>query len=434
MSIYAMNALQMATYQTKTPANVVGKPMKLDSFTRDISNADFGSVTDSAVVTTDPLTQNVLQSLQSIGVNDVTLDSGLVATSMLSPNESEALKSFVQSLYKALTPENIVTTSSTVTNADGTSVVDDNLVSGGTNFKYTIDFSEANLGDNLAAIKENIKNALDNIGQYVASNAVFNLKVLSKSENSSMLAETNSTMTTATSFGQQSIDTSFVSDSIYGSELSPDTADAKLFINLARIDEMSFSGVPTPDKYDLTTIITHEVLHGLAFTGALNDGNVPLKTGYDELVTVQNGTPFFIGRHAKTANAGNAIPLSPDTSGAGSAVYHVAIPSDLMSESIKKGEVKTISPLDVAMLQDIGVTIASSKSLNPYDNSKAGLQNLIGSMQKTATLQVDFDKLVQSFGNNSNASLQDFLTKLASNIESGASLQNGVGNLLSVAA
>jgi hypothetical protein len=187
------------------------------------------------------------------------------------------------------------------------------------------------------------------------------------------------------------------------------------------------------------------VLHGLAFTGTLGNVNTHLRTKYDELVNMQDGVPFFVGENAKKANAGNPVPLASEKSGYGSAFYHVAIPADLMSESIKKGEVKTISPLDVAMLEDIGIPLANkavpslgiAKIQNNYNTPSAGLQNLIGTIKQNNDLQTHFDNLAQVFGNKFTSkaiTLPDFLTQLAANIENNASFHSAVGSLISLSA
>jgi hypothetical protein len=427
MTISAINTPSLGTYSLTNQVDSAATDTLIDNTNTKVSLPE---TSNNAGL----LTQNVLETLKSVGFN----------IEQLSENENGAVNNFVQSLYQSLTPRTIENT--VVSQSDSLSIIDNTSISGGTNFKYTIDFGDSNLGDYLPDVKANLQKALDNIGQYIRSDAVFNLKVSGKYKDSNVLAETDSTMTQATLHEKQSIDTSFVSDSLYQYELNPNSADASLLINLARIGDMSFSGKPEPDKFDLTSILTHEVLHGLAFTGTLGNVNTNLRTKYDELVNMQDGVPFFVGENAKKANAGNPVPLASEKSGYGSAFYHVAIPADLMSESIKKGEVKTISPLDVAMLEDIGIPLASTETLAPsiakiqnsYNKPSAGLQNLIGTIKQNNDLQTNFDNLSQVLGNKSTSStvvkLSDFLTQLAANIESNTSIHSAVGSLISLSA
>ncbi len=229
-------------------------------------------------------------------------------------------------------------------------------ISGGTNLPYSVDFSHANLGSNLANVEANVKTALDNIGQYVSSKTPFNLQVLTEQTTPKTLAETNATMISTTYENSVSQTTAFLADAISQVNTNGGTFDATLYINLANLSQMSFDGTPTASEYDLTSILTHEILHGLAFTGNLETTG-GLTTPYDALVTMQNNLPVFTGSHAEAANGNNPVPLDSANAGDGSAYYHVAMVNDLMSDSFGKGEVRTISALDVAMLQDMGLTI-----------------------------------------------------------------------------
>ena len=431
MTIYAINTPSIGAYVSTN---------QIDSKTTE-SLIDSQNNTDTTILQTPTsphtglLNQTVLETLESVGFH----------VGQLSESEKGAVQNFVSSLYQALTPRGLE--NEVISQLDSLSIVDNVLLSGGTNFKYTIDFSDANLGDYLPDVKANLQKALDNIGQYIRSDAVFNLKVFGKYKDINVLAETDSTLTQATLYEKQSIDTSFVSDSLYQYELNPHSSDASLLINLARIGDMSFSGTPTPDKFDLTSILTHEVLHGLAFTGTLGNANTDLRTKYDDLVIMQGGQPFFVGENAKKANAGKPVPLASENSGQGSAFYHVAIPDDLMSESIKKGEVKTISPLNIAMLADIGIPLVNTETpaLNvakiqkSYTNKPStSLKNLIGTIKQSNDLQINFDNLGQVFGHQFTASramtLPDFLTQLAVNIDSKTPFHSAVGSLVSLSA
>ncbi|MDD5229370.1 MAG: hypothetical protein PHN45_04995 [Methylococcales bacterium] len=229
-------------------------------------------------------------------------------------------------------------------------------ISGGTNFSYSVDFSQANLGSNLANVETDIKTALDNIGQYVSSKTTFNLQVLTEQTSPKTLAEANATMVNTITPNGAAQTTTFLADSISGTDSNGVTPDSTLYINLANLSQMSFSGTPIAEKYDLTSILTHEILHGMAFTGNLGttDG---LKTPYDALVSMQNNSPVFTGSYAETANGNAPVPLDSASAGDGSAYYHVAVANDLMADSLGKGEVRTISELDVSMLHDMGVSI-----------------------------------------------------------------------------
>jgi predicted amino acid racemase len=123
---------------------------------------------------------------------------------------------------------------------------------------------------------------------------------------------------------------------------------------------MSFSGKAVAGKYDFVCILTHEILHGLAFTGNLDTNGV--KTPFDSLVSIQNGAPVFTGKYAQAlntnkSNTNKSIDLEPVSAGNGSACYHLTLSNDLMSDTFGKAEVRSISALDLAILEDIGLII-----------------------------------------------------------------------------
>lgn len=81
------------------------------------------------------------------------------------------------------------------------------------------------------------------------------------------------------------------------------------------------------------------------------------KTPFDALVSMENGAPVFTGARAKALNANKPIALEPETVGNGSAYYHLTLENDLMSDTFGKGEVRSISALDLAILEDLGLSI-----------------------------------------------------------------------------
>jgi hypothetical protein len=448
MSIYAVNNTLTQTTRAKKMVDetavedvsfasestlVADTPVAAEthSTAASVNTQVFVSQNPTSIDSTGSLTQNVLDTMKNMGLN----------TTSISMEGHQVLQNFVQSLYKALTPVGVVNSDTPINAVKKETNL---LISGGDGLKYTIDLEDANLGDYLPDVIHSLKTALDNIGRYIRSDVVFNIKVIGQNTSAGILAQTEATMTEATTQSQQKlIDTSFVSDVTYQSELHPNTPDANLFINLERIGEMSFTPMPTPDKFDFTSIITHEILHGLAFSGALGNTNTPLRSKYDELVMMQNNTPYFVGVNAQKANGGNPVLLVPESAGSGSAFYHVNVAGDLMAETIQKGQVSVISPLDIAILQDIGIPIAHNDGLPPkaqiaYGSPDNGLQKLIGTVQEASILNEHFDHLMLTFTDknsvNAPIKLHDFLSQLSLNTLNNNILQNTVGSFMSVAA
>lgn len=392
------------------------------------SPANNSVITNATNQNNETFTENVLQTLKNLGID--TLDSS-------SENTKAAIQTFTQNLYQALT--NAPFSGVNAIESTDTNMPTPLVISGGTNFKYSVDFSEANLGNFLPDVQANIITALENIGKYIRSDAVFNLKVLSTTEDTTMLAQANANVVkTENNPDNANADTLFIADSIRGADFDSNLSDSKLYINSTKLDQMSFSGLPTPDKYDLTSILTHEIFHGLAFTGLadvppeLNINN--LKTGYDSLITKkEDGSLIFVGRHAKAANSGNPVPLSSAEEASGSSYYHVAIPDDLMSSSIRKNEVKSISNLDVAMLEDIGVNITgvlpTNSNIKTAYSQPSTFLNSIESLANNQALQNDFTQVFQSSDKGETTHFQNFLTQLSASFNQALSTQTGMGSL-----
>jgi hypothetical protein len=412
--------MEISQLGAKSLANYIGSKMIFAAETPTDATKIFSAGSENEP--NESFVQNVLQALQNLGIDSV---------------DNEAVHIFTQNLYRALTQNNDTSMMSPLQNVTGiesatTDIPAPLILSGGTNFKYSVDFSEADFGDFLPRIQANITTALDNIGKYIRSDAVFNLKVLAVEDSSNMLAQANAAIV-ATQDNPDNVnaDTTFIADSVRGADFDSTLHDSKLYINTAKLDQMSFTGLPTPDKYDLTSILTHEILHGLAFTGLVDSPDTKFKTAYDGLIsTKEDGSLVFVGRHAKTVNGGKPVPLSPVEAGSGSAYYHVAIPNDLMSPSIRKNEVKSISNLNVAMLNDMGVGVTGVLPTNlKFQNAYSSKPNFVNSLEslsaeKASALQADFSNLVQS----NTVNFQDFLTQLTANINESQNT-HGAGSL-----
>ena len=146
-------------------------------------------------------------------------------------------------------------------------------------------------------------------------------------------------------------------------------------------DPQESTAVPA-GKFDLVSVLEHEIGHGLGFTGLITrsdptPGDPPVPAGsdadtYDLLVSS--------GSSGATFNGANAEAVYGDMIGAGSAVpvplffttssdlqaenfYHVAsIPAlagDLMNIDLSPGTFIPISNLDLAILKDTGVPVTS---------------------------------------------------------------------------
>jgi hypothetical protein len=143
-----------------------------------------------------------------------------------------------------------------------------------------------------------------------------------------------------------SIDPNYLRQSVWADPTPADTTDA----------------VPG-DRVDLVSVLRHETGHMLGIISAKpgGGGSVPWETTFDQLTVTRSDGAFFIGEHARAAYGGD-VPLT--TLPGGEAYSHLgnslAEPAgtDLMNGvAFYLGTRYEISPLDLAILEDIGAPV-----------------------------------------------------------------------------
>ncbi|MGI9212797.1 MAG: hypothetical protein ACR2HF_10015 [Methylococcaceae bacterium] len=233
-------------------------------------------------------------------------------------------------------------------------------------FEYSLNLG--NFGAYAGKIEAVLEKALDNISQYVSAQGVFDISVKPENVKSTVLAEAApATVSTPASLASQlhDADTSsvFQVEGLTGADPNGKQADATVYINMNHIKSFNLDpeAAPGANQYDLTTILTHELIHSIGFNGYLSDPTSTDRSTFDQQISFVDGIPYFTGTEAQ-ALYGNPVPLAPESRGDGSAYYHVDLPSgsDLMADSLGKGDVRSISSLDLAILDDIGLTIVGS--------------------------------------------------------------------------
>jgi hypothetical protein len=272
------------------------------------------------------------------------------------------------SKYSPISPNgsNASSSSSTVTtnaNANGSNNPSSASIYS-THFAYTLDWSSfSSYAISVqASIQSCLTKALNNIGQYFNAKGTLDIQIMPENINNTILAEASgailpATYSIASTAHGATKTTEFLLESQTGIDLNGSQADATVYINMANLSKFNINPSVTPSsgQYDLTTILTHELLHALGFDGMLGTATTQM-TAYDTYVVNKNGMPYFNGPNAESVYGG-PVPLAPVTAGTGSAYYHVALASDLMNSSIGVGQVKTVSKLDLAILQDLGAPI-----------------------------------------------------------------------------
>jgi hypothetical protein len=143
-------------------------------------------------------------------------------------------------------------------------------------------------------------------------------------------------------------------------------------------DPEAGTAVPS-DKYDLISVLEHEIGHGLGFIGLIDrlaptQGEPPIDAGsaadtYDMLVSYGSSGATFTGTDAEAVygnmiGAGSAVPVplyfTTDSGLTTENFYHVASTvGDLMNVALSPGTFIPVSNLDLAILKDTGVPVTS---------------------------------------------------------------------------
>jgi hypothetical protein len=234
--------------------------------------------------------------------------------------------------------------------------------SSASHFQYTLDFSAfSGYSAQQSAVQTCLVAALNKIGSFLNAKGSLDIQVIPENTSSNVLAEASGALVSvpsglSTGHGAN-YTTAFLAESQTGVDPNGSQADAKVYINMSdwSLFNTNPSVAPTKSQYDLTTVLTHEMFHALGFDG-LYPSSQGYSTTYDTFIQIQNGLPYFIGPKAE-AVYGGPVPLDPASAGAGSAYYHVKVANDMMSDAISAGTVRSISSLDVAMMQDLGAPV-----------------------------------------------------------------------------
>lgn len=288
-----------------------------------------------------------------LGVSDVQVfnASNTLVADVFAPRNTSGLQlQFANDVYTAGYTNGILGLSVSKGAPSTTTVAP--TASGVSGLQYTVSWGSFSSGQ--SAIEACLKKALADLSKYFNAKGVLDLQILPESVPNSTLAETMPTMVRT---GATTQSTEFQMESKTGVDINGSDPDAVIYINIANLARMNLdpSITPTPTQFDLTTVLEHELLHALGFTGDIG-GVSNLSTPYDNLIRFTNGLPYFVGTNAQ-ALYGGPVPLAPASAGSGSAYYHINVTSDLMNESVGLGQVRTVSKLDLAMLQDIGEPI-----------------------------------------------------------------------------
>jgi Ca2+-binding RTX toxin-like protein len=131
-------------------------------------------------------------------------------------------------------------------------------------------------------------------------------------------------------------------------------SDIDIDVNVSSINggEFYFGGIddapPPSGKFDLFTVLLHELGHGLGFLSFLGD---PETAVFDTFVSGYPGAPVFTGAHAVAAYGGN-VPLASEPS-------HLSpsLSQFVMTPALSPGTRIFLGAVDVGILRDVGLPV-----------------------------------------------------------------------------
>lgn len=248
-------------------------------------------------------------------------------------------------------------------------------------FAYTITVNDPNHVADDAVLTTNLKAAVDAWGVYLKGGGVIDISLsIAAASSSAELGEGGSD--TAVGTGQDGARTIYqagaANELSTGQDANGATADGEISLNATNLASLYFSATPgggttVKGKYDGLSILEHELGHIFGIDGFRDSSGVlpsDSESTWDQLVkVVSRSSATFTGAEA-TAVYGGPVPVTT-TYDSGEAYYHFAnrlsdaASNDLMTGTgLPTATIRTISPLDVATMADIGTPLSSIGSLD----------------------------------------------------------------------
>lgn len=237
----------------------------------------------------------------------------------------------------------------------------------------------ASLGSYQSQVLAGIDAALASISSVLAGNAKLQIAVTAFSQDSTTLAaaEPSDYLYIGYGSGKYQYDTSLAYQLRTGIDKNGSADDIDIYINTQKFDRFFFDKSPWDagdipgNRVDFISTMVHEILHGLGFTGNIDPDTGryynSARTVFDEFVSYSNGQPYFTGENARGQYGGN-VPLDRESlyhlgnvNGTGSDLSHT-----LMAAYAGQGARDAISPLEKAILADLGIGTNQSDSLRVH--------------------------------------------------------------------
>ncbi len=228
--------------------------------------------------------------------------------------------------------------------------------------------------------------ALNRISKHIAWQGTLDVEVRVRPASENPFPNTNGLLPSVISLSW--IDNEWSNDTLHelktGIDRQPLNADAGMTIYLGDDGQIRNYGLPVwfdpnpvdyvpanvpAGKFDYIGVFFHEVLHGMGFLASSKE--------FRNLTTTIDGNDYFIGSVTQQVFGGN-LPLAPRSGGALQDHYgNTSLPTNALASGLMfqwgnyEGNRLDIGKLDLAILEDLGLTIKSKAGLPLVDTIDA---------------------------------------------------------------
>ncbi|MCF4130157.1 DUF4214 domain-containing protein [Methylobacterium sp. SyP6R] len=247
-------------------------------------------------------------------------------------------------------------------------------------FSYTINLNDPQKRPEDASLLTDTRAALDAWASYITGKGSVDVQLNLVSLAGGFLADAGPALELAVDRdGARTVTQSnVITELLTGLDVNGAAPDLTINVNADLLSSLYLNPAPSSGgsvprgKYDAVSILTHEIGHALGISGARDPatGALPAntETTWDRLVALQpDGTAYFTGANAQAVYGG---PVPVTTIKNGEQYYHLAnsasdpLSKDLMGGTgLAAGESRSISPLDLAILRDLGLTVSTYDKL-----------------------------------------------------------------------
>ncbi|HIJ62038.1 MAG TPA: DUF4214 domain-containing protein [Rhodospirillaceae bacterium] len=292
-------------------------------------------------------------------------------------------------------------------------------------FSYSISVSDPrnSFGSNLALLKADLTQALTDWSQFISGNGTLAVSIVAATTSTGRASGGSSSVVSigTSASGAQVMEGSSQYELATGQHAAGTTSDMTITIDPAYLSQLYLNpnpgagGMPSGSGIDAVSVLRHELAHGFGIWGYYGQNgalsfNGGYLTNFDTMISKSaDGTAYFTGAAAVAANGGQ-VQLTTNSS-YGENYYHLAQSAtgkngqDLMNgQYFYSGKSYAISPLDRAILSDLGLTMVTPSTYN-ISNALSGdaqgyLTGAVTVADSAANVQSAFDNLQSLYAKN----------------------------------